>query len=75
MQLAEIKNDIQNTIGELSPDKLEIALEFLKELKETGEAETRLLLSTPGFVADYRQAKADIKTGKTIRWESIRRDV
>ncbi|QTA89673.1 hypothetical protein [Desulfonema magnum] len=69
MELAEIKNDIQNTIGKLSPDKLKIALEFLKELHETEEEETRLPLSTPGFVEDYREAKEDMKTGKTITAE------
>ncbi len=47
MELVEIKSNIQNAIEELSPDKLEIVLEFLRELRETGEEETRLLLSTP----------------------------
>jgi len=72
MELAEIKSDIQSTIEELSPGKLEIVLEFLRELRETGEEETRLLLSKPGFIEDCREAKEDIRTGNTISRERIR---
>ncbi|QTA89670.1 hypothetical protein [Desulfonema magnum] len=43
MELIEIKNDIQNTIGKLSHDKLEIALEFLKELQAYPEKWKKLV--------------------------------
>jgi len=72
MELAEIKSDIQSTIEELSPGKLGIALKFLRELRESGVEETRLLLSIPGFIEDCWEAKEDIRTGNTISWESIK---
>lgn len=64
MELAEIKNDIQNMIGKLSPDKLEIALEFLKELQETGEEETRLLLSRHQTVSRGTERQLPNKSGR-----------
>jgi hypothetical protein len=75
MELIEIKNKIQNTIRELPPQKLKIALDFLEDLKQSNEEETQILLNDAGFMEEYRQAKDDIKSGNTINWENIRRDV
>lgn len=75
MELVEIKNKIQNTIKELPPQKLEIALDFLEDLKQSDEAETQILLNDVGFMEEYRQAKDDIRSGNTVSWENIRRDV
>jgi len=44
-------------------------------LKRTDEEETQLLLDDIGFMEEYRQAKEDIRTGQTIKWEDIKRDV
>jgi PHD/YefM family antitoxin component YafN of YafNO toxin-antitoxin module len=75
MELSEIRAKIENTIKTLPPQKLKIALDFLEDLQRTDEEETSLLLNNPGFMEDYRQAKEDIRTGKTISWEDIKRDV
>jgi len=72
MELVEIKNRIQDTIKRLPPQKLEIALDFLEDLKQSDEAETDVLLNEPGFLEEYRQAKEDIRTGDTISWENIK---
>jgi hypothetical protein len=75
MELSEIKNKIEVAIKGLPPQKLKIALEFLEDLQRSDEDETRILLNDPGFMEEYRAAKEDIRTGQTIRWEDIKRDV
>jgi hypothetical protein len=75
MELTEMKNKIHNTVNALPPQKLKIALDFLQDLQRTDEDETQALLSEPGFIEDYRQAKEDIRTGKTASWKDIKRNV
>ena len=75
MEVMEIKNKIRNTIEGLPYEKLKIALDFLEDLQRSEEDETQALLNEPGFMEDYRQAKEDIRSGQTIRWETIKRDV
>ena len=70
-----LKIKIQKTIKGLPPQKLKIALDFLEDLKQSNEEETQILLNDAGFMEEYRQAKDDIKSGKTISWENLRRDV
>lgn len=75
MELMEIRSKIQDAIKGLPPQKLKVALDFLEDLKQSDEAETQALLNEPDFLEDYRQAKEDIRTGNTISWEDIKRDV
>jgi len=75
MESTEIISKIQNAVKMLPPQKLEIALDFLEDLKISDEAETEALLNEPGFLEEYRQAKADIQSGNTVSWKDIRRDV
>ena len=75
MEVMEIKNKIRNTIEGLPYEKLKIALNFLEDLQRSDEDETQALLNEPGFMEDYRQAKEDIRSGQTISWEAIKRDV
>jgi hypothetical protein len=75
MEISEIKSRIEGAINALTPQKLKIALEFLEDLQRSDEEETRILLNDPGFMEDYRAAKEDIRTGKTISWEDIKRNV
>ena len=76
MEPAEkIKEKIKDTIDHLPLEKLKTALDFLKDLQKTGDEETLSLLKEPGFRDDYKEAKEDIRTGKTVRWEDIKRDV
>ena len=75
MGLSEIKTKVENTVKTLPPDKLKIALDFLEDLKRTDLEETQFLLDDIEFMEEYRQAKEDIRTGQTIKWEDIKRDV
>ena len=75
MELTEIKNKIEGAIKALPPQKLKIALDFLEDLKISDEDETLELLNDDSFMEDYREAKEDIRTGKTISWKDIKRDV
>lgn len=75
MELSEIKNKIEGAIKALPPQKLKIALDFLEDLKVSDEDETLALLNDDGFMDDYREAKEDIRTGNTISWKDIKRDV
>lgn len=75
MESTEIINRIQDAVKMLPPQKLEIALDFLEDLKISDEAETEVLLNEPGFLEEYRQAKDDIQSGNTVSWKDIRRDV
>ncbi|MBU1053107.1 MAG: hypothetical protein KKC46_04660 [Proteobacteria bacterium] len=75
MELSEIKNKIEGAIKSLPPQKLKIALDFLEDLQQSDEDETRMLLNDPRFMEDYRSAKEDIRTGQTINWEDIKRNV
>ena len=65
MELIELKNRISDTIQGLPLQKLKIALDFLEDLQRSDEEETQSLLEEAGFIEDYRQAKEDIRTGKT----------
>jgi hypothetical protein len=75
MELNEIKNEIHNTVIELLPQNLKIALDFLQDLQRTYDEEAQALLSEPAFIEDYRQAKEHIRTGNTVSWKHIKRNV
>jgi hypothetical protein len=38
-------------------------------------SETAILMSDPGFMKDFQEAKEDIRIGKTVNFKAIRRDV
>jgi hypothetical protein len=75
MEAIEIKIKIQTAINTLTQDQLEKALDLLEDLKRSEEDETLALRSDPGFMEDYRQAKEDIRTGNTVSWKDIKRNV
>lgn len=75
MGTVETRNRIHNAINEISPEKLDVILSFLEDLQRSSEEETAMLMSDPGFLQDYQQAKEDIRTGKTVDFKTIRRNV
>ncbi len=75
MEISEMKNKIRDTIEQLPAEKLRMALDFLQDLQQSEEDATEALLNEPGFIEDYRQAKKDIRTGKTVSWDAIKRNV
>ena len=75
MEATEIKDKIKDTINKLPLDKLKTALDFLEALQRNEDEETLFLLKEPGLREEYQEAKKDIRTGNTVRWEDIKRDV
>ena len=75
MEVSEIKNRIRDTIEQLPAEKLKMALDFLEDLQQSEQDATESLLNEPGFIEDYRQAKEDIRTGETVSWDAIKRNV
>ena len=75
MGTVNTKNRILDTINTMPLEKLDAVLAFLEDLQRSSENETAMLLSDPVFVRDYREAKEDIRTCKTVSFKAIRRDV
>lgn len=75
MGTMETRNKIHSAINEISPEKLDAVLSFLEDLQRSSEEETAMLMGDSDFMEDYRQAKEDIRTGKTVCFKTIRRDV
>jgi len=75
MGTVETRNQIHNVINQMPPEKLDAVLSFLDDLQRSNEDETARLMSAPGFMKDYREAKEDIRAGKTVSFKAIRRDV
>ncbi len=75
MGTAEARKIIHSAIDAMTPEKLDAVLTFLDDLQRSSEDETVMLLSDPGFVKDYQEGKEDIRTGKTVAFNAIRRDV
>jgi len=75
MGTMETRNQIHSVINSMPPEKLDAVLSFLDDLRRNSEDETALLMSDPGFVRDYQEAKEDIRTGEVVGFKAIRRDV
>ena len=75
MGTVETRNKINTVINHMPPEKLDTILSFLEDLQQSSEDETAMLMSESGFMVDYQEAKEDIRTGKTVSFKKIRRDV
>jgi PHD/YefM family antitoxin component YafN of YafNO toxin-antitoxin module len=75
MATAEIRNRIYSVIKAMPLEKLDAALAFLEDLQRSSEEETALLLGDASFMRDYREAKEDIRSRRTVNLKAIRRDV
>jgi len=75
MGTVETRNIIHTTIDKMPLEKLDAVLAFLDDLKRSSEDETAMLMSDPGFVKDYQDAKEDIRSAKTVSFKAIRRSV
>jgi hypothetical protein len=75
MGTLETRNRIHSTINEMPAEKLDAVLSFLEDLQRSNDDETAMLMSDPGFMKDFRKAKEDMRSGKTVKFKAIRRDV
>jgi PHD/YefM family antitoxin component YafN of YafNO toxin-antitoxin module len=73
MGTLEIRNRIHSAINAMPPEKLDAVLSFLEDLQRSSEDETAMLISDPDFAKDFKEAKEDIRTGKTVSFKAIRR--
>lgn len=71
-----VKKKVKEAIETLSDKKARVALDFIDYLREREEWEaTAELLSDKKLLRDYKAAKEEIKRGKTVKWEAIKRNV
>jgi hypothetical protein len=75
MGTVETRNKINTVINHMPPEKLDTILSFLEDLQRSSEEETAMLMGDSDFMENYRQAKEDIRTGKTVSFKTIHRDV
>ncbi len=76
MNSSEIRNEAKNYIDQLSPDKVILVIDFLKDLQAEDDVEaTEELSNIPGFESAFKQANQQVKDGKTKDWRMIRDDV
>ena len=67
--------EVERSLRRLSPDRLQVARDFLAYLEEREEHEaTAELLSLAGLEAAYRRAVQQAESGAAIRFEDARRD-
>lgn len=74
MTTLEIREQIQQYVDQLSPERLRVAADFLAYLadRESQEA-TEELIKIPGFVEAFEKAKQDIAAGQLTPVEELRR--
>ena len=68
--------EAQERLRKLSPERLEVANDFLAYLEDREESEaTAELLAIPGFQNDLERAIEQAENGETVSLKTIRRDV
>lgn len=74
MNTVEIRQQIQEYIEQLSPEKLIVAADFLAYLAEREDNEATVeLLKITGFKERFAKAKQNVKEGKVISIEQLKR--
>ncbi|HEY3242490.1 MAG TPA: hypothetical protein VGM03_03985 [Phycisphaerae bacterium] len=74
--VAALRRRAKRQIEQLSPERLEVAIDFLGYLEERESNEaTEELLRIPGLVDAFAEAKKDIAAGRGVNWRRVRRDV
>lgn len=76
MNAAELNRQIKEYADRLSPERLQVAADFLAYLadKESEEA-TQEILAIPGIMKTLEKAEKNIAEGKVRNWREIRDDV
>ncbi|MBS9384271.1 MAG: hypothetical protein HEQ24_08525 [Dolichospermum sp. BR01] len=74
MNTVEIRQQIQEYVDKLSPERLLVAVDFLAYLadKQDNDA-TEELLKIQGFKEDFAKAKENVKEGKVISVDQLKR--
>lgn len=74
MNTLELREQIQEYVDQLSQEKLLVAVDFLAYLatKEDNDA-TEELLKITGFQEDFANARENVKQGKVISVDKLKR--
>jgi len=76
MSTRELRRQAGQRIKSLSPQRLQVAADFLAYLEEReSNLATEELLRIPGFVDEFQKAKKESKKGKSVDWRKVRPDV
>jgi hypothetical protein len=74
MNTLEIRQQIQEYVDQLSPEKLLVAVDFLAYLADREDNyATEELLKIHDFKADFAKAKKNVEEGKVISVERLKR--
>ena len=75
-QRTELLVEAERRLRRLSPDRLQVANDFLSYLEDReGTEATKELLKIPGFEKAYQRALRQMAKGELVDFEEIRRDV
>lgn len=74
MASADLLRQARERLGNLSPDKLRVADDFLAflELRESEDA-TLELLAIPGLLSELEEAEKDVEEGRLIPVDALQR--
>jgi hypothetical protein len=71
-----VLEEARQRLERLSPDRLQVASDFLAYLEERERSEaTKELLRIPGFEDAFQRAVQQVEESQIVRFEDVRRDV
>ncbi|MBD2140942.1 hypothetical protein H6F39_05985 [Anabaena sp. FACHB-1250] len=74
MNTVKIRQQVQEYVDKLSPERLLVAVDFLAYLADRQDNDaTEELLKIQGFKEDFAKAKENVKEGKVISVEQLKR--
>ena len=73
MNTLELREQIQKYVEQLSPEKLLIAVDFLAYLATREDDATQELLEIVGFKENFDRARENVKQGKVITVDKLKR--
>jgi hypothetical protein len=74
MNTVKIRQQIQEYVDKLSPERLLVAVDFLAYLADRQDNDaTEELLKIQGFKEDFAKAKENVKEGKVISVNQLKR--
>ena len=74
MNTVKIRQQVQEYVDKLSPERLLVAVDFLAYLADRQDNDaTEELLKIQGFKEDFAKAKENVKEGKVISVNQLKR--
>lgn len=76
MSMTPLLTEATKRLRKLSPERLRVANDFLAYLQEREETDaTQELLGIPEFNTAFERARTQVKRGKVVRFDKVRRNV